>query len=102
MTQTDMGQNSGAAPGQAVHTAQAEAEARQQRRQEELERIRRRRRRTGDHQRLRQTLNMIFLLLAAVGLALYFCSDSYHIAALAVIGAGMLFKVGEFFVRFFM
>lgn len=45
---------------------------------------------------------MIFLLLAAVGLVLYFCSDNHHIAALAVIGVGMLFKVGEFFVRFFL
>ncbi len=80
MTQTDMEQN----------------------REKELERIRRKRRRLGDHQGLRQALNMIFLLLAAVGLVLYFCSDNYHIAALAVIGAGMLFKVGEFFVRFFM
>lgn len=97
-----MEQNNGTSPGQTGHTAQAQAEARLQRREEELERIRKRRRRTGDHQRLRQTLNMIFLLLAAVGLVLYFCSGNYHIAALAVIGAGMLFKVGEFFVRFFM
>lgn len=75
---------------------------RQTDREAELERIRRKRRRLSDHKGLRQALNMIFLLLAAVGLVLYFCSDNYHIAALAVIGAGMLFKVGEFFVRFFL
>lgn len=75
---------------------------RQTDREAELERIRRKRRRLSDHKGLRQALNMIFLLLAAVGLVLYFCSDNYHIAALAVIGVGMLFKVGEFFVRFFL
>lgn len=75
---------------------------RQTDRQAELERIRRKRRRLGDHKGLRQALNMIFLLLAAVGLVLYFCSDNHHIAALAVIGVDMLFKVGEFFVRFFL
>ncbi|MGN0234470.1 MAG: hypothetical protein ACI4B5_08635 [Bacteroidaceae bacterium] len=71
-------------------------------REEELERIRRKRRRFSDHQGLRQALNTIFLLLAVVGLVLYFCSDNYHLAALAVIGMGMLFKVGEFFIRFFL
>lgn len=75
---------------------------RQTDREAELERIRRKRRRLGDHKGLRQALNMIFLLLAAVGLVLYFCSDNHHITALAVIGVGMLFKVGEFFVRFFL
>ncbi len=75
---------------------------RQTDREAELERIRRKRRRFSDHKGLRQALNMIFLLLAAVGLVLYFCSDNHHIAALAVIGVGMLFKVGEFFFRFFL
>ena len=75
---------------------------RQTDREAELERIRRKRRRLSDHKGLRQALNMIFLLLAAVGLVLYFCSDNHHIAALAVISVGMLFKVGEFFVRFFL
>ena len=42
------------------------------------------------------------MLLAVVGLVLYFCSDNHHLAALAIIGVGMLVKVGEFFIRFFM
>lgn len=71
-------------------------------REKELERIRRKRRRYSSHQGVRQALNMVFLLLAAVGLVLYFASDSHHTAALAIIGAGMLFKVGEFFIRFFL
>lgn len=71
-------------------------------REKELERIRRKRHRYSDHQGVRQALNKLFLLLAAVGLVLYFASDSHHIAALAIIGVGMLFKVGEFFIRFFL
>lgn len=70
--------------------------------EEKLERIRRKRHRYSNNQSLRQALNMLFLLTASVGLVLYFCSDSYHIAALIVIGVGMLFKVGEFFIRFFL
>lgn len=79
--------------------AQSELE---QERQRELERIRSKRRRHTDYQNLRQVLNTVFLLLAVIGLVLYFSSDNYHLAALAIIGLGMLFKVGEFFVRFFL
>ena len=68
----------------------------------EVERIRRRRYRHRQHRGLRQALNIIFMLLAVVGLVLYFCSDNHHLAALAIIGVGMLVKVGEFFIRFFM
>ena len=75
---------------------------RQTYREAELERIRRKWRGSRAHEGLRQALHMVLLLLAAVGLVLYFCSDNHHIAALAVIGVGMLFKVGEFFVRFFL
>lgn len=71
-------------------------------REKELERIRRKRYRHTQHQGLRQALNIIFMLLAIVGLVLYFCSDNHHLAALAIIGVGMLVKVGEFFIRFFM
>ncbi len=75
-------------------------EEREQNREKELERIRRKRRRCTDHQGARQVLNLLFLLLAAIGLVLYFASDNHHAAALAVIAVGMLFKVGEFFIRF--
>ena len=102
MTQTSTGQNREEHQEQAPRQMEAGASSWEQQRAKELERIRRKRHRPGVHQGLRQALNMVFLLLAAVGLVLYFCSDNYHLAALAVIGAGMLFKVGEFFVRFFM
>lgn len=102
MKHTDTGQDPEVMPRQESRAGDAGAQDRLRRHEEELERIRRKRRGTDDRQRLRQALNMIFLLLAAVGLALYFCSDNYHMAAIAIIGVGMLMKVGEFFVRFFM
>ena len=49
---------------------------------------------------LRNTLNTIFLLLALVGLVLYFAIPAHHIIGLAVIGVGMVLKVIEFFIRF--
>ncbi|MBO4801408.1 MAG: hypothetical protein J5545_06020 [Bacteroidaceae bacterium] len=49
---------------------------------------------------LRNTLNTIFLLLAIIGLVLYFAIPAHHIIGLIVIGIGMIVKVVEFFVRF--
>jgi Flp pilus assembly protein TadB len=68
--------------------------------EEQVERIRRKRQRYADHTRIRQILNSVFLLLAAIGLVLYFLNDSYHIYALVIIGVGMLLKIVEFFIRF--
>jgi hypothetical protein len=68
--------------------------------EEQVELIRRKRQRHADHTRVRLILNSTFLLLAAIGLIMYFWNDSNHIYALAVIGVGMLLKIVEFFIRF--
>jgi hypothetical protein len=50
--------------------------------------------------RVRQVLNSAFLLLAAIGLGIYFLDDSHRTVGLALIGIGMLLKIVEFFIRF--
>ncbi len=54
----------------------------------------------SNNQELRNTLNTLFLLLALIGLVLYFAFPAHHIIGLVVIGVGMVLKVIEFFVRF--
>lgn len=68
--------------------------------EEQVERIRRKRQHSADHTRIRNILNSIFLLLAAIGLMMYFLNDDNHTYALIVIGIGMLLKIVEFFIRF--
>lgn len=68
--------------------------------EEQVARIRRKRGRQGDYAKARLALNSLFLLLAAIGLAIYFAYDSHHVCGLAVIAAGMLLKVVEFVLRF--
>lgn len=57
-------------------------------------------RNNADHTRIRQILNSVFLLLAAIGLIVYFWDDAHHTYALAIIAVGMLLKIAEFFIRF--
>lgn len=57
-------------------------------------------RNNADHTRIRQILNSVFLLLAAIGLIVYFWDDTHHTYALAIIAVGMLLKIAEFFIRF--
>ena len=45
-------------------------------------------------------LNTLFLILAAIGLVMYFFGGENHTTALIVIALGMLFKVVEFILRF--
>lgn len=54
----------------------------------------------ADRTRVRQILNTVFLLLAAIGLVVYFMDDNHHAYALAIIAVGMLLKIVEFFIRF--
>lgn len=68
--------------------------------EEQVERIRRKRQRKADYTHTRQILNTAFLILAAIGLVVYFADDSHHIYALIIIGIGMLLKIVEFFIRF--
>ncbi len=66
--------------------------------EEQVERIRKKR--AGQHDtNIRMVLNTLFLILAAIGLAMYFFGSENHVPALIVIAAGMVFKVVEFILR---
>ena len=68
--------------------------------EEQVERIRRKRSRGFDSAKARLVLNTQFLIMAAIGLVMYFWNDEHHTTALIVIGIGMLFKIVEFVLRF--
>ncbi|MBQ0049956.1 MAG: hypothetical protein KBT12_06960 [Bacteroidales bacterium] len=73
---------------------------------EELEaqvaKLRAKRNRGIGREKLRAVLNVVYLLLAVVGLVLYFFvfKDGEKLPALYVVGAGMLLKIIEFVLRF--
>lgn len=67
--------------------------------EEQVERIRKKRERHFDNTKARAILNTQFLIVAAVGLAMYFFGGDNHRPALIVIGVGMMFKVVEFILR---
>lgn len=67
--------------------------------EEQVERIRRKRAGQYDGSKARAVLNTLFLVLAAVGLAMYFFGGENHVPALIVIAIGMVFKVIEFVLR---
>ena len=69
--------------------------------EEQVERIRKKRAKQFDKTKLRVALKVLFLLLAAIGLAMYFFFDTNNVTALLVIAFGMLFKVVEFILRLF-
>lgn len=69
----------------------------------EVQRIRNRRKSGLGRDKLRTILNAIFLILAGVGIVLYIylpAEDHGRVPALAIIGAGMFFKILEFIMRF--
>jgi len=69
--------------------------------EKELERIRNKRRGGNmDTEKVRKVLNVIFLILAAIGVILYFVMPEKRLYALAIIGLSMVFKIIEFFLRF--
>lgn len=49
---------------------------------------------------VRKVLNVVFMLLAIVGLVFYFVYPENRVVGLGIIGVGMVFKVVEFFLRF--
>ena len=67
--------------------------------EEQVERIRRKRAGQRDNTKIRMVLNTLFLVLAAIGLAMYFFGGENHMPALIVIAVGMAFKVIEFIMR---
>lgn len=70
--------------------------------EQEVERVRRKRARFTNNDKLRTILNTVFMLLAVIGLIIYFTVDEQHILALGIIALGMLFKIFEFILRFFL
>lgn len=69
--------------------------------EEQVERIRKKRAKQFDKTKIKTALNVLFLLLAAIGLAMYFFFDTNNVTALLVIALGMLFKMIEFILRLF-
>ena len=67
--------------------------------EEQVERIRKKRAGRHDSTKVRAILNALFLVLAAIGLAMYFFGGKNHMPALVVIAIGMVFKVIEFVLR---
>jgi len=53
-----------------------------------------------NREQVRNALNTIFMLLALVGIVLYFAVPAHHIIGLVVIGVAMVVKIAEFFIRF--
>lgn len=53
-----------------------------------------------NREEVRNTLNTIFMLLAIVGVVLYFAMPAHHIIGLIVIGVALIIKIAEFFIRF--
>ena len=69
--------------------------------EEQVERIRKKRAGQHDSTKARAVLNALFLILAAVGLVMYFLDEEKHVAAWIVIAVGMMLKVVEFILRLF-
>lgn len=67
----------------------------------EVQRIRAKREKGIDRTKLRMWLNVLFLVLAAIGLVFYFTHEpGDRMMALCTIGAAMFFKILEFVLRF--
>ena len=49
---------------------------------------------------VRNLLNTLFMLLALIGVVVYFAFPAHHIAGLIIIGIAMILKIAEFFIRF--
>ena len=69
--------------------------------EQEVERVRRKRARFTNNDKIRTILNTIFMILAVVGLVVYFTSSTNHIMGLAIIAVGMVLKIIEFILHFF-
>jgi hypothetical protein len=69
--------------------------------EEQVERIRKKRAHRYDTEKVQMVLNTLFLILAAVGLVMYFLDEEKHVAAWIVIAVGMMLKVVEFILRLF-
>lgn len=68
--------------------------------EEQVERIRRKRSKGANNPKVRNILNAVFLILAAIGVIWYYADDNNHIPALIVIGISLVIKIIEFYIRF--
>lgn len=53
-----------------------------------------------NREEIRNILNTVFMLLALVGMVVYFAFPAHHIIGLVIIGIALIIKVAEFFIRF--
>lgn len=53
-----------------------------------------------NREEIRNILNTMFMLLALVGVVVYFAFPAHHIIGLVIIGIALIIKVAEFFIRF--
>ncbi|MBO4613391.1 MAG: hypothetical protein J5671_09545 [Bacteroidaceae bacterium] len=67
--------------------------------QKELERIRGKRGGKTNTDGLRKVLNVLFLVIACVGLFVYFMYPEKHLYGMFIIAIGMLLKIVELFIR---
>ncbi len=68
--------------------------------EEELMRIRKKRERRFDTEPVRKFLNVAFMIVALIGLVLYFLLPESRTTGLCVMAVGMVFKIVELFLRF--
>jgi len=53
-----------------------------------------------NREEVRNILNTVFMLLALIGVVVYFAFPAHHIIGLVIIGIAMVIKIAEFFIRF--
>ncbi|MCR5820805.1 MAG: hypothetical protein K6F94_07680 [Bacteroidaceae bacterium] len=53
-----------------------------------------------ERENIRAILNTLFLIIAVIGLLVYFCYPSHHIYGISIIAVAMVLKIAEFFIRF--
>ncbi len=53
-----------------------------------------------NREEVRNILNTVFMLLALIGVVVYFAVPAHHIIGIVIVGVAMVVKVAEFFIRF--
>ena len=53
-----------------------------------------------NREEVRNILNTVFLLLALVGVIVYFAFPAHHLIGIFIVGIAMVIKTVEFFIRF--
>lgn len=53
-----------------------------------------------NREEVRNILNTVFMLLAFIGVVIYFAFPAHHIFGLVIIAIALVIKIVEFFIRF--